>query len=102
MNLLTLRGVELTNSIDDYLDRHVENQLVQRVGRAAIVRAIIDAEYESYLNYDPNQAPYRFALDKIENTWFTHARLWRVGFGVSCDAAVQNYASKHAVAIRTA
>lgn len=26
-------GVELTNSIDDYLDRHADNELVQRVGR---------------------------------------------------------------------
>jgi hypothetical protein len=28
-------GVELTNSIDDYLDRHAGNELILRVGKAA-------------------------------------------------------------------
>jgi hypothetical protein len=57
------RGVELTNSIDDYLDRHTEDELIKRVGKAAIVKAIIDAERECDLNHGRMQT-------KIENTWF--------------------------------
>jgi hypothetical protein len=77
-------GVELTNSIDDYLDRHADDELVQRVGKAAIVKAIIDAEYESNLNYA--QPFSRLTLNKIGNTWFV--KFFRMlGFEVKASNA---------------
>jgi len=63
-------GVRLANSIDDYLDRHSANQNIQRVGRAAIVKTILDAEKQSLLNYIDRSGRRKMNLDQIENTWF--------------------------------
>jgi hypothetical protein len=63
-------GVRLANSIDDFLDRHSANELIQRVGKTAIVKAILDAEGQSLLNYDTGLGKRRINIDRLENTWF--------------------------------
>src|SRR4051794_20762014 len=37
-------GIELTSSVDDFLNVHQKNPLLVEVGKAAIIRAIIAAE----------------------------------------------------------
>ena len=42
-------GILLINSIDDFLDTHAGNWRVQEIGKAAIVRSILEAERQSKL-----------------------------------------------------
>ena len=85
-------GVRLTNSIDDFLDMHGADKLVQRVGKTAIVKAILDAEAESSLYYDRELSRQLVNLDKIENTWFM--KFFRMlGRGVTRDNARQIFDS---------
>jgi len=60
-------GVRLTKSIDDFLDRHSDNELIQIVGRAAIVKSILDAESKSVLALHPRSSA---TVDKLEMTWY--------------------------------
>jgi hypothetical protein len=66
-------GVRLTRSIDDYLDRHASNELIQVVGKTAIVKSILEAEAESVLALHPRSSA---TLDKLDGTWFM--RFFRV------------------------
>ena len=60
-------GVRLTRSIDDFLDRHSHDPLIQLVGRTAIVKSILDAESKSAFSLHPRS---RATLDMIEKTWY--------------------------------
>lgn len=61
-------GVRLTKSIDDFLDRHSDKEHVQRVGKTAIARSILDAESGSFFH------KYRFngreMLAELDKTWY--------------------------------
>jgi len=59
------KGVRFTNSIDDYLDRHSNDENIQLVGKLAIVKSILDAEANSLLVKN-----FRAILDKLEHTWY--------------------------------
>jgi hypothetical protein len=63
-------GIPLANSIDDYLDLHRGNAALIRMGKAAIVKTILEAERGSKLYADRklNQQTINFPL--ISNTWF--------------------------------
>ena len=50
--LLIRDGVLLSSSIDDFLDVHNENERAIHVGKATIVRSILEAERRSSLFYD--------------------------------------------------
>jgi hypothetical protein len=62
-------GVRFSQSIDDFLDQHRNNTHVNRYGKAAIVKAVIEAERGSKLYFDVYKGeafdPTRFA-----DTWF--------------------------------
>src|SRR5271169_6402519 len=60
-------GVAFANSIDDFLDRHSADENIQRVGKAAIVRAILTAERESRLFRTLRS---RSTLAEIDSTWY--------------------------------
>jgi hypothetical protein len=60
-------GVRFANSIDDFLDRHSEDLNVQRVGKVAIVKTILDAEEKSLLSKD-HRSP--MTIDDLEGTWY--------------------------------
>jgi hypothetical protein len=68
-------GILLTHSIDEFLEIHQRDELVQRIGKATIARSIIEAERDSHLFY--KNKPYHFALDllRLENAW--HLRFMR-------------------------
>ena len=61
-------GVQLTNSIDDFLDRHSGEEAIERLGKAAIVKTILFAEREC--KFLQGERRGGFALDSVENTWF--------------------------------
>jgi hypothetical protein len=60
-------GITLSNSIDDFLDRHQSDRLMQLAGKAAIASAILDAERDSSLM--PEEMGQRFKIEKTESTW---------------------------------
>jgi hypothetical protein len=60
-------GVVLANSIDDYLERHSHDELIQRVGKAAIVSAILSAERESRLMRTLRS---KKTIEELDDTWY--------------------------------
>lgn len=79
-------GVHLSSSIDDFLDVHAADQIVLKVGKAAIVRSILEAERGSSLFYDRSNAYNILSFADIEGTWLT--RLFRMlGRGVPPESA---------------
>jgi len=63
-------GVRLSNSIDDFLDIHSADLRVQRIGKAAIVRAILEAEKSSKLYVDQSNANTKMDYSRIDETWY--------------------------------
>jgi len=61
-------GVRLTHSIDDFLDMHNVNEIILRVGKAAIAQTILTAETNSSLFFNPYS--YQETFNKIEATWY--------------------------------
>lgn len=62
-------GVRLSSSIDDFLDVHVNDKYVQRVGKAAIVKTILEYERESSLFVSRKNAYNKMKLHDIDGTW---------------------------------
>jgi hypothetical protein len=63
-------GIRLANSIDDFLNIHSKNEYVTQLGKAAIVRTILQAEKESTLRVDPTNIYNKMDFSRIEQTWF--------------------------------
>jgi hypothetical protein len=63
-------GIQLTNSIDDFLHLHQGNSEVVRIGKVAIVRAILESEKASPLFIDPSNIYNRMDLTKLSKTWY--------------------------------
>lgn len=64
-------GLPTASSIDDFLDIHNHDELMQLVGKAAIVKTILEAERESLLYYDlDDPAGRRLVLEQLEASWF--------------------------------
>lgn len=68
--LLIRDGVRLSGSIDDFLDIHNTDLRVQRVGKAAIVRAILQAEKSSKLYVDQSNIYNKLDYSRIDDTWY--------------------------------
>lgn len=62
-------GVRFSSSIDDFLDIHSNDQKLQLIGKAAVVRSILQAEHDSELYFDLNRSQ-RLDFDKIKDTWY--------------------------------
>jgi hypothetical protein len=81
-------GLGLSLSIDDFLDVHRANERANRYGKAAIVKAVLEAERHSRLYFDPNDAAFNPA--SIADTWlikFMHM----LGRGVPKENARQTF-----------
>jgi hypothetical protein len=63
-------GITLTRSIDDFMDLHRENERLVLLGKAAIVKSILEAERESSLYVDPSDGREFLDMGAIANTWF--------------------------------
>ncbi len=73
---LISEGITLSNSIDDFLNIHAKNPYVIKLGKAAIVQSIINAEKKSNLFVNPSNIYNRLTFTNVEQTWF--AKLMRV------------------------
>lgn len=63
-------GIHLANSIDDFLDLHHDNAELVTVGKATIVKCILEAEKASSLFYDHRQPRASIDFPKLHDTWF--------------------------------
>jgi hypothetical protein len=61
-------GVPFAKSIDDFMDRHSDKAPVQRVGKAAIVWSILNAEAQSI--FHKHQFKSRALLNELDRTWY--------------------------------
>ncbi|WP_300391685.1 hypothetical protein [Henriciella sp.] len=62
-------GVKLTDSIDNFLDKHHEDQKVRFIGKLGIARAISEAEGKSKLagtRHKPDDTSY---MNQVNGTW---------------------------------
>ena len=74
-------GLGFAQSIDDFLDQHRSDDYVNRYGKAAIVRSILEAESQSRFYFDPIAPPDGFNSDKFADTWFAKF-MYMLGRGV--------------------
>ncbi len=63
-------GLPTAASIDDFLDMHSHDELMQTIGKAAIVKSILEAERDSHLYFDPNNSRNKLVLETLEGSWF--------------------------------
>jgi hypothetical protein len=79
---LIRHGVQLSNSIDDFLDVHADNQFAKRVGKMAIVKSVLLAEKSSKLFFSQSNIYNKMSVDTFADTWIV--KFFRVlGRGVS-------------------
>ena len=64
------RGMPLANSIDSYIDVHQHDKRVRLCGKLAIVKSIMQAEWNSKLSSEPERLAEAPTFDRIANTWF--------------------------------
>lgn len=62
-------GLGFAQSIDDFLDQHRDNPHVNEYGKAAIVRAILQAEHDSALYIGEDTGIDKLYPAKFANTW---------------------------------
>jgi hypothetical protein len=63
-------GVQLSNSIDDFLDIHSENKIANRLGKSAIVKTVLEAEAGSWLNFKGRFDRPALDFSRIADTWY--------------------------------
>lgn len=63
-------GIRLSHSIDDFLDLHSNNKRLTRIGKAAIVKSILEAERGSLLYYERHKGERTFDVSRLQATWF--------------------------------
>lgn len=57
-------------SIDNFIDAHRGDSLVERAGKLAIVRSILEAEAKSSLTIDSSNIYNRLKFETVQATWF--------------------------------
>lgn len=57
-------------SIDNFIDAHRGDSLVERAGKLAIVRSILEAEARSSLTIDSSNSYNRLKFETVRATWF--------------------------------
>lgn len=57
-------------SIDNFIDAHRGDLLVEKAGKLAIVRSILVAEAKSSLTIDPSNIYNRLKFEAVQGTWF--------------------------------
>lgn len=58
------------SSIDNFIDAHRENKRIEKCGKLAIARCILDAESNSALRVDRSNIYNKINFKSIETTWF--------------------------------
>ena len=62
-------GVALTDSIDNFMDKHVTNEKVQLLGKLSIAKCIAEAERKSKLYFDPHKSNATVDFDALPENW---------------------------------
>lgn len=75
-------GIGFSQSIDDFLDQHRNDECVNIYGKAAIVEAVLEAERASRLFFDKFQGTETFDLEKLTDTWFVKF-MYMLGRGIA-------------------
>ncbi len=57
-------------SIDNFIDAHRGDPLVEKAGKLAIVRSILEAEAKSSLAIHPSYTNNRLKFEAVQGTWF--------------------------------
>jgi hypothetical protein len=84
-------GITLSQSIDDFLDLHRNNHRVNRYGKAAIIKAVLEAERKSKLYFGGTSGIETFNPDRVADTWFVKF-MHMLGRGVSKENAREIFA----------
>jgi hypothetical protein len=74
-------GLGFSQSIDDFLDQHRSDPVVNRYGKAAIARAVLEAEHNSKLYFERHNETSIFDPDKFADTWFAKF-IYMLGRGI--------------------
>ena len=71
-------GIVLANSIDNFIDSHRGDEKIQLCGKLAIIQAIIAAEKNSSLFFDPNEGQQGDSInfDDVQASYLV--QLWRL------------------------
>lgn len=56
-------------SIDNFIDAHRSNSLIEKVGKLAIVRSILEAESKSALTIDSRNSYNKLKFEAVQSTW---------------------------------
>lgn len=64
------RGLIHASSIDDFIHNFKGNKAIATCGKIAIVKAILDAEYDSNLFFHKTNLDSTINFDEVENTWY--------------------------------
>lgn len=62
-------GLRLTDSIDNFMEKHSQNKAVQLLGKLAIAKSISEAERRSLLFVDKSNTYNKLDLDQLSETW---------------------------------
>jgi len=65
-------GVGLAYSIDNFLDNHQQDELVQKCGRLAIAKAILAAERRSKLHFSSTERDATINFRGVSDTWVAY------------------------------
>ena len=63
-------GLALSSSIDDYIDAHQHDKLVELCGKIAIARSILEAERDSHLYFKKTHIDDSINFQAVGNTWY--------------------------------
>jgi hypothetical protein len=75
-------GLGFSQSIDDFLDQHRTDAILNRYGKAAIARAVLEAEHNSKLYFERHYEDNSFDPDRFAGTWFAKF-IYMLGRGIS-------------------
>ncbi len=62
-------GVQMSSSIDDFLDVRGADERIKTAGKMAIVKSVLEAERRSKLFFNKSNIYNRMKVEKFENTW---------------------------------
>lgn len=68
---LIRKAMPQASSIDEFIENHRGNFAIERCGKLAIVRAILQAERASHLYVNPDNIYNELNFGSVEDTWFT-------------------------------
>ncbi len=62
-------GVQMSSSIDDFLDLHASNSDIKTAGKIAIVKSILEEERSSKLFFNKSNMYNKLSVSSFEDTW---------------------------------